>query len=97
MIRVIKKELNFWRMREETLMGQISGLDIKVALEHLARRCGIRNRSLYRGCASAFENIFEPYQLKLLYEYLSRIEEAFPRRLDWQAVLLEPNSDESSM
>jgi hypothetical protein len=72
--------LNYLKLREQTLQGPITGLDVEYSLRHIARLCGVRNKNLFFGIASSIDSDFNMKQKKVLYELLNTIEEDLPWR-----------------
>ncbi len=74
----IESRLNEFRMREETLSGEISGTDIEFQLKRIARIVVPKGDVLYHGSATLIDHEFNTKQRKLLYGLLSRMEDKRP-------------------
>lgn len=79
----IQERLDFLRHREETLTGQVWGLQIEVMFERIASKCGIKNhRKLFYGSGSVIDAQFDAEQKKYLFSLLNKIEE----KIRWDGI-----------
>lgn len=84
-VRQFQERLNWLRKKEE-LKGQADGLDLALAFNRIARKCGVSNKSMFNGYADVFNNRFEKNQKNLLYELLNKIEQDIPWKINWYKV-----------
>jgi hypothetical protein len=75
-LRELKKRLLHFRLVEQKLTGPISGFDIEIKLQELARRAGARDRYLLSGIAGGVEFYFRLKQRRVLFKWLNEISES---------------------
>ncbi len=83
----VRWRLNFLKLREQSLQGPVTGLDVEYSLRHIADLCGVRNKNLFFGIADYIDSQFGMKQKEVLYELLNKIEEDLPwRAINWSKV-----------
>lgn len=84
-VRQLQERLNWLREKEE-LKGQADGLDLELVFNRIAQKSGVRNKSMFNGYTDVFNNRFEKNQKNLLYEFLNKIEQDIPWKINWYKV-----------
>ena len=72
----VQTQLDYLQMREEQLTGEVDGLDLESAFNHVAARCSRRSANLFQGSSTFFDHNFTPEQKRILFRLLNDIEEA---------------------
>ena len=81
-IRHFECRLGYLKHRGEKLNGDVDGLDLEYALDHLARLAGSKNRNLFHGNCGWFEMTFPPEQRRALLRVIDKIEKDIDREVD---------------
>lgn len=87
-IRHYQERLDYLKQRGAKLKGNVDGLDIEYALDHLARLAGSKNRNLFHGLCGWFEMIFDPEQRRALLRIVDKIEKEIDRDINIASLLL---------
>jgi hypothetical protein len=86
----LKERLDWFRIREQRLKGDIFGIDIEYGLNRIANYCGVRDKSLFHSSANTFDHNFNMKQKKIIFEYIDRIEQNIDwRGIDWYKVFFQ--------
>lgn len=89
-IRQLKERLDWFRIREQRLDGDVFGIDIEYGLERIAKYCKVRKKGLFHSSANTFDHNFTMEQKKIIFEYIDRIEQNIDwRGIDWYEVFFK--------
>jgi hypothetical protein len=87
-IQHYQRRLDYLKYREEMLQGDVDGLYLEYAFNHIACLAGSKDRSLFHGLCGWFEMIFNSEQRRALLRVADKIEKKVHRDINIASLLL---------